>query len=238
MAFDEEQTMTMSKVKSFLASMDRKDAPPKKANEFVASADTQAASAEQLMRQLCDIIMGPQAKMTESRFLETLNILEEQKKTTERRMDKVDRHLAEAADKATIMTLNIEGHDEDIRAIRQRIDSELQVMRDEQKSVMAEMRQGLDLRSRTFFDELTKRSQEFEMIIRSEVAKLSNALAVHVAEEDKRWAEERQTSAEILDQMITELRSERENNRRHDMEQLAGSMMDMGRRLMGGQQHA
>jgi hypothetical protein len=230
--------MTISKVKSFLTSIDRKDPPPKKPMDFIAGSENQAANAEQLMRQLRDIILAPSAQVTELRFTDMLNNFEEQKKNAERRFEKVDRHLAEAADRATIMTVNLEEHDEDIKALRQHVEGELMAMRAEQKSVMAELRTVLDQSSRAFFEEMTKRSQEFEIAIRNEVLNLSSSLVVHVSEEDKRWEEERQNSTEMLESLIAQWRAERENNRRQDMENLAGSMMDMGRRLMTAQPHA
>jgi hypothetical protein len=230
--------MTMSKVKNFLTGADRRDSSHDEPANFGPGSGNGAISSEQFIDQLREIILAPSAQMAERRFIEMLNVIEDHKAAAERRLDKVDRHLTDSADKATIMAFNIEGHDEDIRVLRQQVGDELQAMRAEQTNLLTEIRQSLDHGSRQFFADMTKRAEDFETAIRNEVYNLSNSLMGHVAQEDRRWEEERQNSAEMMEQLITQWRSERENVRRQDMESLAGSMMDIGRRLMSAQPHA
>ncbi|MFN0190696.1 MAG: hypothetical protein ACKVP5_01790 [Aestuariivirga sp.] len=228
----------MSKIKNFLTIVDKKASGSGEPASYISDTDPNASASAQLMNQLRDFIVTPSAQMAETRYMEILNVIEDHRNATERRLEKVDRHLTEAADKATVMTFNIESHDEEIRMLRQQVADELQAMREQQKSFMDEMLHSLEHNSRRLFDELSRRAEEFETATHNELRNMSSSLAGHISREDQRWDEERRISSEMMEQLVLQWRSERENGRREDMENLASSMMDIGRRLMSPQPHA
>ena len=228
----------MSKIRNFLTIVDKKDNSSGDSGSHDLPSGGQATPSEQLIGHLREIIVAPTAQMTEMRFIDMLNVIEDHRTAAEHRLDKVDRHLTEAADRATVMTFNIENHEEEIRLLRQHVGDELHAIRAEPASIIDGLRLSLDQSSAQIFGELTRRAEHFENAVREEVRSLSASLAGHLAENDRRWEEQRQNMTETLEQLIAQWRSERDNGRRQDMENLAGSMMDIGRRLMSAQPNA
>ncbi len=235
--------MAISKVISFLSGTDRRDVNPESLNgvEVGESAglgrrlrnmSKDGAPVENLMSQLRDIIVGPQTRLNEARFEELLDILEEQKFDADEHFDVVEKHLGEATDNATRMTGLLEGQNQDISALKQHVDDQLQEFRDEQRSILAEMRSGMKLKLEILSDVMEKRMHEIEMGLRGEYLELSNSFTKHIADEDQRWAKERDNSMTTLEQRIAQWRAEVDDDRRSDMENLGNSMMDIGRRLV------
>ncbi len=222
----------MPKAKNFLSIVDGSNNRSAESANFAPDTGQGNNASVQLINQLRDFIVAPSIQMNEMRFIEMLNVMEDHRSATERRFDKVERHLTEAADKATVMTFNIENHDEEIKALRQKVTDELHSMRAQQQHFMEEMRHMLDHSSRQLFDELSKRAGEFEAKTHAELRNMSDSLAGHVSNVGLRLEEERHNTAEMLGQITAQWRAERESERREDLEKLASSMMDIGRRLM------
>jgi len=236
--------MAFSKVISFLSGSDRTaahqddladvfdfdeaDAPGGR----IRNALKETGPADGLMRQLRDIIVGPQTRLNEVRFEELLDILEEQKDEAEDHFDAVEKHLKDTTDKAMRLSGLLDGQDAEIGLLKQKLDQQVQAIREEQVEVLAELRVGFQQRLEILSDVLEKRVQEIELGMRGEYAELSSAFMKHISEEDKRWDTERDNSLATLEQRIAQWRAELDDERRHDMEQLGNSMMEMGRRLM------
>jgi septum formation inhibitor MinC len=232
--------MAISKVISFLSGSDRKDTNHD-VNDFgengasggrLRNALRETGPAENLMRQLRDIIVGPQTRLNEARFEELLDILEEQKAEAEAHFDEVEKHLDETAEKALYMSGLLEGQDAEISLLKQKLDDQVQTLREEQIEVLAELRSGFQQRLEILSDVLEKRVQEIELGMRGEYAELSGALMKHISDEDTRWDKERDNSLVTLEQRIAQWRAELDDERRHDMEHLGNSIVEMGRRLM------
>ncbi|MBG1231352.1 hypothetical protein [Aestuariivirga litoralis] len=184
------------------------------------------------MGQLRDIILGPQVRLNEARFEEMLDILEEQKLGNERRLDFVEQHLADSTQHVTRITSVLEGQDEELSFLKQKFDGQMQTLRDEQRQLVQELRDDFGKSIDEIRESLNKRMQGTEIDLRSEMLELSGTFVRVVEQNEERWDKERTHSLATLEQRIAQWRAELDDTRRSDMENLAASMMDVGRRLM------
>ncbi|MDE2384440.1 MAG: hypothetical protein KGO53_07465 [Alphaproteobacteria bacterium] len=190
------------------------------------------APAETLMGQLRDIITGPQARLSEARFEEMLDILEEQKDAATARLDVLEENLGEAVHNASRMTGLLEDQQHDIFALTRKLDDTLKHLRDEQDAALDKLRADLQLGMEMMSDSFKGQVEALEMNMRGGLLDLSSSLVVHIAEEDKRWDRERESARLTLDQRIAQWRAEMEDGRREDREEIANSMVDIGQRLL------
>jgi low affinity Fe/Cu permease len=236
--------MTVSKFKSFLSSVNTLESVPNQVVELPVAAGKRAApdrirdatcetlTAEQIVRQLREMIVGPDVRLTEARFIEMLDILDEQKQGANQRFERFEAHLAEALANANTMTTVLEGQDSQLAAMNQRIDEQVQAIREEHKGVLADLRQGIEHSTESLFERFASRVVGFENKLRGEFKSLSTSFANHAVEQDKKWETERHHSLATLEQRIAQWRAELADERRQDMQQVANSVMDIGRRLL------
>jgi len=236
--------MALSKVISFLSGHDKSEAPQQKPMAIAIAVDPpepinrlrnamrETAPAESLMGQLRDIIVGPQTRLSEARFEELLDILDEQKCAATMRFEQVEKHLGETVENTTQITTLLEGQDAEIGQLKLRIDTQVQDLREEQRQALREMRVGLDLNMEALAESLKSRMQQIEITLRSEVLDLTGTVVLHIDDEDRRWEAERGHSLAALEKRIAQWRAELDDGRRNDMQTVANSMMDIGRRLL------
>ncbi len=238
--------MAMSKVISFLSGNEGRDAvfaassaphamvlaEPPAPSKRLRDALKETVPTESLMGQLRDIIMGPQVRLNEAQFDEMLDILEEQKVGNDQRLDFVEQHLGEATEHVTHITSVLEAQDEEISFVKRKLDEQVQALRDEQRELFKELRADIGKSMDELTETLKKRMQGIEVDLRGELLELSGSFVRHVDQDDKRWEDERGHSLATLEQRIAQWRAELDDTRRGDMQNLATSMMDIGRRLM------
>lgn len=197
----------------------------------------EAVPGDGLLGQLRDIIIGPQVRLSEARFDEMLDILEEQKTKSDRRLEFVEQHLNDATQHVNRITHVLEGQDDEISFLKKKFDEQIQALRDAQQAMFAELRSELDRGMTELTETVGKRMEGTEIDLRSEMLELSGTLVRHVEHSEKRWNDERDHSLKTLEQRIAQWRAEIDDTRRGDMENLATSMMDIGRRLMALQEN-
>ncbi len=234
--------MPISKVKSFLSGVDAWENTQTRPAESAAAictshgrmqeAKRESCTAEQIVNQLRELIVGPDIRLTEARFLEMLDILDEQKQGVDQRFERFESHLAEALTNASTMTSLLEDQDSQLTALKQRIDEQVRAIREEHKGVLSDLRQGIEKSTESLFERLVGRVVGFENKLRSEFRSLSASFTNHAAEQDKKWESERANSLATLEQRIAQWRAELADERRQDMQQVAAAVMDIGRRLI------
>jgi hypothetical protein len=197
----------------------------------------EAVPSDSLMGQLRDIIIGPQVRLSEARFEEMLDILEEEKTKSGRRLHFVEQHLNDATEHVTRITHVLEGQDAEISFLKKKFDEQIEALREEQRAMMTELRLAVNKTMDDLTQTVGKRMENTELDLRSEMLELSGTLVRHVENSEKRWNDERTHSLNTLEQRIAQWRAEIDDTRRGDMEKLASSMMDVGRRLMALQEN-
>ena len=205
-------------------------------NTRLRDALKETAPSDGLMGQLRDIIMGPQVRLNEARFDEMLDILEEQKSGQDRRLDFAEQHLRDSTAHVTRITSVLEGQDEEISFLKKKFDDQMQALRTEQTDFFQELRDTMDKSMDDLTESLKMRMEGIEIDLRGEVLELSGMFVKHVENDELRWEDERNHSLKTLEQRIAQWRAEIEDTRRSDMESLATSMMEVGRRLMALQE--
>ncbi len=202
--------MTLSKVVSFLSSSgltDHKAGPALRVRE----ASKEQVPLEQLVLQMRQAFTAPHERLCEARFEEMLDILDEQKSSTNDELDSLGRR---------VITLNTR-LDENHNLLSEVFSDALAKSRDELEQKIGNLSAAL----RQELEELGKRLQE-------SLQGLAKSLAQHVSDNDAKRQVDREHSMVTLEQRIAQWRAEIDDTRRDDMQEVASSMMHIGQRLM------
>jgi type I site-specific restriction-modification system R (restriction) subunit len=182
-----------------------------RAAERVRQAAVEPEPLEQMVHKLRQMFTGPHERLCEARFDEILDILEEQKSTT-------DDDLETLAQK--ISTLNT------------RLDEDHNHLTDFFSDAVAKSRAELEEKIEALTSSLRSAIEELDNRIRGDLREISKSIVAR-AEEAQAWrAQDKQDTLTALEQRIAQWRAESEDQRRGDLEVVASSMMDIGQRLM------
>jgi hypothetical protein len=205
-----EGLMTITKVVSFLSGTSPGEITAK-TSERVRKAAQEPVPLDQLVAQLRQMFTAPLERLSEARFDEMLDILDEQRAATDDELNSLGRRVVG-------LNARLE-EDHDLLS---------EVFTEELAKSRLELEQKIDKLSASLRGALDEMDQK----LRGSLRELSASFAAHVADDEEQREEDRQNSMRALEQRIAQWRAEIDDARRSDLEEVASSMTDIGQRLM------
>lgn len=202
--------MTLSKVVSFLSNStvtESKVGPAFRVRE----AAKEQVPLEQLVQQMRQMFTAPHERLCEARFDEMLDILDEQKSVTDIEVRALGQRITRLDDKV--------GEDYQLLS---------EVFRDALAKTRDELESKIDLTSQALRGSIA----DVDKGLRSSLDALSGSFNAHLAEDEVKRRDDRDQTLMTLEQRIAQWRAEIADSRRDDMEEVASSMMDIGKRLL------
>ncbi|MBL8789775.1 MAG: hypothetical protein JNM45_04705 [Rhizobiales bacterium] len=188
--------------------------------------------SEQALLQLRDLLVGPAQREAEERFSELLEILEAQETANRGRIQTLESDLHELSAEASVLR-------QDYEALGQRIERVLKVAEQEKAAVQAQFGEAARMLQEEFESKVYSLSKTVQDTLRradSEAERAINALVQDVRsmrKETQDLLEKAETnSMSALEQRIAQWRSEIEESRASDMQNVAASLVNLGERLL------
>lgn len=202
--------MTISKVVSFLSGSGPAEITSH-ASDRIRLARAEQVPLEQLVMQMRQMFTAPHERLCEARFDEMLDILDEQKSSTNDELDSLGRQ---------IITLNT------------RLDENHSLLSEVFSEALTKARDELELKIGTMSASLRQELDDLGKRLQDSLQGLAKSLAQHVSDNDAKRQLDREHSTVTLEQRIAQWRAEIDDTRRDDMQEVASSMMHIGQRLM------
>lgn len=188
--------------------------------------------SEQALLQLRDLLVGPAQREAEERFGELLEILEAQETANRGRIQTLESDLHELSAEASVLR-------QDYEALGQRIERVLQLAEQEKIAVQSQFSEAARMLQEEFESKVYALSKTVQDTLRradSEAERAINSLVQDVRSMRKETHEllhkAESTSMSALEQRIAQWRSEIEDSRSHDMQNVAASLVDLGERIL------
>jgi hypothetical protein len=198
----------------------------------VREAGLEAAPVEDMLSQLREIIIGPHERLCEARFEEMLDIMSEQQDDNDNRFTAIETDVGEIKVASARMEKLFTTFDFRIDDLSVKVDDKTREVHDAYGKAISELKGDFAMKMEMIAGTLQQCLKDLELDTRKELLELSSTLMAHVTDEDKRWDKERDNTSRILQQRIAQWRAEIEDDRKHDMENVASSLVEIGQRML------
>ena len=195
--------MSITKVVSFLSGSDAPATSPRAARRIREAAE-EPIPLEQLVLQLREMFTARHERICEARFDEMLDILDEQKSGTE---------------------IEVKALAQSIALLDGKVEDDYQLLSEVFRDSLAKTRGELEEKMDSLAKNLRASITDVDKALRS-------SLTSHLADNEVKRQHDRDQTMTTLEQRIAQWRAEIEDLRRDDMEEVASSMMDIGKRLL------
>ncbi len=200
------------------------------------SSIVEAAFAhESMMSQLRDIITGPQAKLSDARYSEFIEILSEQKSEYGTKFRAVDQILVEVNGEIGLAKNHLRSLDTRSETQQAHFEAQLQKLHQVQVESLEKVRAEHALELMSVTDLFSSRIKELEVALRAVESNILVKLEGHVTEDNNARERERQNLGTLFEQRLAQSRAEIEEGQRRDGALVASAIMEIGRKL--AQQH-
>ena len=191
--------------------------------------DREAETHDKMLLQLREIIAGPESQLNESRYEEFINILAEQKQSTDTlfatfdhnfraSMSQSQAHFAELDQSLAKLATKVDAED---HATRRSLAQAIDKLREEQMGA---------LRKLTLATE--QHLKEVENQFRRETTELSEKFAEYAQESSKKREDDKSQCFAVFEQGMAVLRAEFMDLHQRDFAEVGNSVMEIGRKLV------
>jgi hypothetical protein len=205
---------------------------PPKTGRRVREALVEQVPMERMLGQLREIIIGPHQRLCEARFEEMLDILAEQKDGADERFEAIESELDEVRQSTVRMENLFSAFDIRFEDLSDKVDDKTLAVQEALQEAISELKGDFAMKMEMISDTLSTCIKELELETRRGLLDLSSSFVAHVADEDKKWEKERDHSLNTLEQRIAQWRAEIDDGRKQDMDDVAASLIDIGKRMM------
>ena len=203
--------------------------PVSKTEAAAPDLDREVQTHDKMLLQLREIITGPESQLNETRYEEFINILSEQKQTTDTLLATFDHnfrasmsqsqaHFAELDQSLAKLATKVDAED---HATRRTLAQAIDKLREEQMGA---------LRKLTLATE--QHLKEVESQFRQEMTELSEKFAEQIQESSKKREDDKGQYFAVLEQGMAVLRAEFMDLHQREIAEVGNSVMEIGRRLV------
>jgi chromosome segregation ATPase len=194
---------------------------------------TATKGGEAVLTQLRDLLVGPHQRLSEARFEELLDILDEQDTFNRGKFAQIEAGLDDVSAEAADLRDKYDTLSNRIEALVQQAEAEKAATRLAFEEAMGKLRDEFDVKVKILSSTLRESLQDTEDETQRAIRELS--ASVNTSRNESRSLFERAQSASLdsLEQRIAQWRAEIEDERAEDMEKVAASLVDIGKKLLG-----
>jgi len=190
------------------------------------------SGSEALLNHLRELVVGPHQRLSEARFEELLDILEEQDDFTRMKLFEIEAGLDDVTSEAVDLRQRYDALTSKIDALVQRSDAERTATRNAFDDAVAKLRNEFDVKVGILAETLKDSLAETEMDIQRELNSLTATVSSNKSESRVLFEQVQTSSLTSLETRIAQWRAEIEDDRKEDMEEVAASLMEIGKRLL------
>lgn len=198
----------------------------------VRQASVEEEPLDQLLLQLRKIVSGPTERVFEARMEEMLDILDEQVRNADFRMDKITGRVDDVAQVTEAVSKNMRQFDGRLAALGEELASGTRQLEDAITQQVSKSHEQLEDQIDSLRSMLLSAMSELESRFNKNVNKISTTVDEHIATGNVEKERQRENVLVAVEQRIAQWRAEIDDTRRDDMKEVATSMMDIGQRLM------
>lgn len=204
----------------------------KKVREALNETLTAVRGGEALISQLREILVGPHQRLSEARFEELLDILEEQDDFNRGKFTEIEAGLDDVASEAADLRDKYDHLTSKIETLTAQAEAEKAATRQAFEDAVGKLRTEFDFKVKILTETLKDSLAETESETQRNLRELT-ASVKQTQQESRSLFEKAQTSSlDSLEQRIAQWRAEIEDERAEDMEKVAASLVDIGQKLL------
>ena len=214
--------------------------PKKKGQEGAkvkeALRDTLSISrgGEAVLTQLRELLVGPHQRLSEARFEELLDILDEQDTFNRGKFAEIEAGLDDVNAETADLREKYDGLSNRIETLVQQAESEKLATRLAFEEALTKLRDEFDVKVKILSSTLRESLQETDDDLQRAVRELSASVQTTRTESRTLFERAQTASLDSLEQRIAQWRAEIEDERAEDMEKVAASLVDIGQKLLNG----
>jgi hypothetical protein len=198
----------------------------------IVEANAEPVPLEELVANLRKMFVGKHEQLCEARFEEMVDILAEHKAEADSRFETLAKSVLHLKDDQRGIDESLHTMNEKIGTTSQKLTEEFKALKKYCDDALVKSRQELEFKIQAASESHQDAIDDLSLNAKRGLLELSGVFFAHVAEDEKKWERERDNSHSMLEQRIAQWRAEIEDSRRHDMHEVASSMVDIGQRLM------
>ena len=187
---------------------------------------------EELLNHLRDLVVGPHQRLSEARVEELLDILEEQDDFNRTKLIEIEAGLDDVTSETVDLRQRYDALTGKIEALVQRSDAEKIATRAAFDDAVAKLRDEFDVKVGILAETLKDSLAETETDIQRELTSLSAVVSSNKVESRGLFEQAQTSSLTSLEARIAQWRAEIDDDRKEDMEEVAASLMEIGKRLL------
>lgn len=203
----------------------------------VSDAHGEEIPLDELVRNLRTAFVGNYERVTEARFEEVVDIISDQKGSTDDRFTSLITSVNYLKEQHLEFDQSVGTLNERFTELSDRISSEIKSVLQYCHDVALQTRQEAELMTKAAVSNFDNSLHDVSTKTCESLSTLSNNLAMHTADNENKWEEQKAYTHSILEQRIAQWRAEIDDERVGDMNQIASSMVEFGQRLMSVRKH-
>ena len=203
----------------------------------VSDAQSEEIPLEELVRNLRSAFVGNYERITEARFEEVVDIISDQKGSTDDRFTSLLTSVNYLKEQHLEFDQSVGTLNERFTELSNRISAEIKSVLQYCHDVALQTRQEGEFMTQTAVGDFGNSLRDLSSKTRESLETLSNNLAMHTAEDENKWEQQKTYAHSIVEQRISQWRAEIADERIGDMNHIANSMVEIGQRLMSVRKH-
>jgi uncharacterized protein YdiU (UPF0061 family) len=188
---------------------------------------------EAVLTQLRDLLVGPHQRLSEARFEELLDILDEQDTFNRGKFAEIEAGLDDVSAEAADLRGKYDTLSNRIEVLVQQAEAEKAATRLAFEEAVAKLRDEFDVKVKILSATLCESLQDTEEDTQRALRELTSSVHTSRAESRTLFEKAQTASLDSLEQRIAQWRAEIEDERAEDMEKVAASLVDIGQKLLG-----
>ncbi len=193
---------------------------------------TISRGGEAVLSQLRDLLVGPHQRLSEARFEELLDILDEQDTFNRGKFAEIEAGLDDVSAEASDLREKFDGLSTRIETLVQQAEAEKAATRLAFEEAVTKLRDEFDVKVKILSSTLRESLQDTEEETQRAIRELSSSVQTSRAESRNLFEKAQTASLDSLEQRIAQWRAEIEDERAEDMEKVAASLVDIGQKLL------
>ena len=188
---------------------------------------------EAVLTQLRELLIGPHQRLSEARFEELLDILDEQDTFNRGKFAEIESGLDDVGAETADLRGKFDVLSERIDTLMQQAEAEKAATRLAFEEAVVKLRDEFDVKVKILTSTLRESLQETEDDTQRAIRELSASVQTSRTESRSLFEKAQTASLDSLEQRIAQWRAEIEDERAEDMEKVAASLVDIGHKLLG-----
>lgn len=193
---------------------------------------TISKGGEQVLTQLRDLLVGPHQRLSEARFEELLDILDEQDTFNRGKFAEIEAGLDDVSAETADLRAKYDTLANRIDTLVQQAEAEKAATRLAFEEAVGKLRDEFDVKVKILSSTLRESLQETDDEMQRAVRELSSTLQTTRNESRVLFEKAQSASLDSPEQRIAQWRAEIEDERAEDMEKVAASLVDIGQKLL------